>query len=366
MNELPTLIEQRTRVLVQLGSILSAVGHDAEWPGYSCGLNQKEYEILLSTVESAPALNPWFTRQNILIQFRALSQMLNEQEIVHWIQQNQRYIQPTEKYNIALIMAGNIPLAGFHDLICTYVAGCNAIIKPSKDDAGLTKAIINVLQTLHPNTKNFKWVDNYKLSGYDAVIATGSNNSNRYFQYYFAHVPHLLRNNRTSVAIIDGTETPEELSLLADDVFIHFGLGCRNVGKIFIPEEYDINQIFEAFYPYHHVINHNKYANNYDYHRAVMLLEKIPFLDNGFIMLHQTEKLHSPLSVLYYQRYQNIIDVNNQINSVKSELQCITGHGNTPFGRCQYPGLNDYADNMDTMEFIGNIVVKKKVQEHID
>ena len=251
-------------------------------------------------------------------------------------------------------VAGNIPLAGFHDLLSILVSGHALMAKLSSKDSVLPTFLADKLVEIEPKfAPAISLVP--RLRGFDAVIATGSDNSARYFQYYFGKYPHIIRKNRTSCAILEGTENDEELRLLGKDVFSYFGLGCRNVSKIFVPEDFDPVRLVNAWDVYVDIIHHHKYHNNYDYQKSILLVNKIPFYDSGFVILQENEKLVSPISVVYLQRYTNLDALTTHLDEIEEKVQCIVGKtrpANVPFGQAQEPELWDYADAVDTMKFL--------------
>jgi hypothetical protein len=254
---------------------------------------------------------------------------------------------------VGLIMAGNIPLVGFHDWLCIFISGHKALIKPSSKDQVLIKHLLEKLNEWDPEAALFSNFSEM-LKGCDAYIATGSNNSSRYFEYYFKKYPHIIRKNRTSVAVLTGLETNKELENLADDVYLYFGLGCRNVTKIYVPEQYDFVPLLEAFRKYNYLADNHKYKNNYDYNLALHLLNKKYYMSNGSILLIEEPGLFSPISQLNYEFY---ID-ENQLKTLlpkKDELQCIVGKGFIPFGSSQMPAIADYADGVDTLQFLSKL-----------
>jgi len=315
-------------------------------------------KIQLATLQ-AHQENQWFTPQNSHKSIQAIcNQFLQKNLLENWIKNYN--IEGVEAKNIGLVLAGNIPLVGFHDLLCTFISGHKSTIKPSSKDKVLIEAVIGILNDIEPKTKpQFEIVD--KLADFDAVIATGSNNTALHFEYYFREYPKIIRKNRTSVAILAANESSEELKSLAADVFDYFGLGCRNVSKIYVPDGYDLDQIFEAFYIYRHVIDHNKYKNNYDYNNAIFLLGQSKFLTNDFIILKEDESLHSRIASLHYEYYTDLQNVKRQIVNLKENIQCVSTNlaltviQTVPLGNCQNPGLSDYADSVDTMNFLTNL-----------
>ena len=252
---------------------------------------------------------------------------------------------------LGIVMAGNIPFVGLHDLICGVVSGHRVRVKPSRDDARLTAMLLQGWSAVCPGIgEQVKVVD--RLDGFDAVIATGSRNSGRYFQHYFSKVPHIIRGQRTSVAVLDGSETPEQLEALSQDIFRYFGLGCRNVTQVFVPQDFDLNRIFGALVGWAHLADHHRYYNNYTYHKALWLMEAVDLLENGFVLFKEDPQWVSPVGALHYQRYDDRAEVEARIAEGAEHIQCRVGHGGLPFGAAQHPGLADYADGVDTMAFL--------------
>jgi hypothetical protein len=249
-------------------------------------------------------------------------------------------------------MAGNIPLAGFHDLLCVLITGNHLQAKLSTKDEPLMRAVINTLISLEPTYKDYIQLTTDKLSGFDIVIATGSNNTSRYFEYYFRNIPSIIRRNRNSIAILDGTETADELTLLGDDIFSYFGLGCRNVSKLYIPAGYDVTLLPDFWNRYETLRRHHKYAVNYDHNKAVMIINREPFTDAGFVILRHDTSLTPPMAVVNYEFYDSPEMPEKEAERLKSQLQCVTGHGHIPFGISQQPKLWDYADNIDIISFL--------------
>ncbi len=344
-------LERRKAALAHLGGIMAALGGGKEWPGHGCGLTQEEYQRLERAMQGAVRANGWYTMENVRHAFAAWGMALRPEALDAWLA---RYPQLGEQKcaKVGLILAGNIPLVGLHDVICTWLAGHQAMVKPSSQEPELIPALVKVLDVLHPGTADRIQIIPGKLGDVDAMIATGSNNTARYFEHYFGHLPRIVRRNRVSVAVLDGTESEAELTALGEDVFRYFGLGCRNVSKLFLPESFDLDRIFTAWYPYHEVVQHNKYANNYDYTRAIWLLDQIPFLENGFVLLKEDKALASPVGAVFYERYADKQVVEQRLKEHATEIQCVVGHDHLPFGTAQKPGLADYADGVDTMRFL--------------
>ena len=256
--------------------------------------------------------------------------------------------------SVGLVMAGNIPLVGFHDLLCVFISGQKAVIKPSSKDIVLIKHITDKLAEWNNETKDYiSFAEN--LKGCDAYIATGSNNSGRYFEYYFGKYPNIIRRNRTSVAVLEGNETKEELGLLADDIQLYFGLGCRNVTKLYVPEGYDFIPLLTALKKYDHYFDFHKYKNNYDYQLALLLLNNKKYMSTNAVLLSENTSLFSPVSEVHYEFYTNKNEATAGLLN-NAELQCIVGKGFIPYGMAQYPSLTDYADGVDTMQFLTRLI----------
>lgn len=311
--------------------------------------DDSEFELLLKKSEIE---NPWFTIDNQKFAFRQWSDLLTEENIKNWLKDYS--VSKTPK-RVGLILAGNIPLVGWHDVISVVLSNHIPVIKLSSKDKLTVPFLLKKWKEFSGNQVEFEFVD--RLENFDAVIATGSNNTARYLEYYFKKHLNIIRKNRTSVAVLKGDETESELQLLAKDIFQYFGLGCRNVTKIFIPEDFLIDRLFESFLGYQDIINHHKYANNYDYNKAVYLLNRDLFWDNNFVMLKEDDKLFSPLSVINFSRYSSIDDVKSFIAENEENIQCIVakddlGFDSIQFGEAQNPGLDTYADNVDTMKFL--------------
>ncbi len=346
-------LEQRTQAFIQLGKTLTALNQSQDWQGFKSGLTLEEFTDIQKIIDDHKHTNGWFTRAQIVAAIKAWGILLSEENINKWIAQYD--LKAPEKRTIAIICAGNIPLVGFHDVLSVLISGHRALVKLSSSDNQLIPAILKILTKLEPAFEKQYEIAPEKLVGYDAVIATGSNNSSRYFKYYFKHVPCIIRKSRTSVAVVTGNESDEELTALGNDVFDYFGLGCRSVSKLFLPENFQMDKFFNAIFHFSDVVNHNKYANNYDYNKAVWLLNQDDLLDNGFILLKQDERLASPTASLFYSYYKTEKDVEATINKHKDEIQCVVGTAHIPFGMSQSPQLWDYADDVDTLQFISTL-----------
>jgi hypothetical protein len=330
-------LQQRIDLLVRLGNYM--LSDDGEWQ---------------EAKEKASMENSWFIPQFVDLSVNNIARsFLSKSELDSWTIQ---YKLPPENKNpgiIGIVMAGNIPLVGFHDLLAVFISGHKALIKPSSKDETLVKHLAKKLIEWDPETDNhIKFSE--RLKNCEAYIATGSNNSSRYFEYYFGKYPHIIRRNRTSVAILTAKENNEDLEGLADDVYQYFGLGCRNVTKIYVPPCYDFVPLLEAFKKYNHLADHSKYRNNYDYHLAIHILNNRFYMSNSSIMLVEDVSIFSPISQLNFEYYED----NEQLISslkVRTDLQSIIGKGFLDFGKAQSPGLTDYADGVDTLKFLKSL-----------
>ncbi|WP_367209540.1 acyl-CoA reductase [Sphingobacterium sp. R2] len=306
-------------------------------------------------IQSAQHKNPWYTPQNVERALRAIAENLTIEKLTHWLAPYPD-IQSTK--TVGLILAGNIPLVGFHDILAVLISGFKAKIKVSSDDAGLTAYVMGLLKKIDPYFGDaFEIVD--RLKDFDLVIATGSNNSARYFDYYFGTKPHIIRRNRNSVAVLGGAESPSQLEALGHDIFDYFGLGCRSISKLFIPKEYPIAHFFEGIAAFNNVTAHFKYTNNYDYNKSIYLINGDKHFDNGFLLLKEDEKTASPLAVVYYETYETIAEVENKLTLAQENIQCVVSElalkvpsPQFHFGESQCPSLDDYADGVNTLDFL--------------
>ena len=311
---------------------------------------------LNSLIENQVTKNPWFTPPNVRLALQSVAGMLKNKKLNTWAAAYPELAVEKEPVVVGVIMAGNIPLVGFHDFLCVLMSGNRFIGRTSSKDPDLIRCLADLLCSQREEFRNMIEFTDGLLKGFDAVIATGSDNSARYFDYYFGKYPGIIRKNRNSVAVIEGDETDEELRNVGRDVFSYFGLGCRNVSKIFLPEGYKIDRLLGNWDIYSDIILHSKYANNYEYNMAVYLVNKEPFLDSGYLLLKENSAFSSPVAVLYYEFYSSSDDAYKLLSENENKIQCVTGRKGIPFGKAQMPELWDYADNIDTMDFL----LKKK------
>lgn len=330
-------LTERKQAFVKLGDFLGEITQDFS-----------------NTIAATEIQNAWFTQENILLALKSWQSALTEESLNIWLDAYDfSQIQPK---TVAVITAGNIPLVGFHDFLSILICGHQLIVRQSSKDNILLPYLASYLESVQPYFKGKIIFTEGKLENFDAVIATGSNNTSRYFEYYFKGKPNIIRHNRNSVAVLTGNETPEQLQKLGDDIFSYFGLGCRNVSKLFIPENYDFNLFFNAIYHKNSIIEKIKYSNNYDYNKAVYLMSEFNILDNGFFMLKEDPSYSSPISVCFYEYYKDKSVLKEKLHAEQSQIQCIVSdnfiENEVTFGQTQYPQLWDYADNTDTVNFL--------------
>lgn len=355
------LIDKRIKAFVELGEFLEQFA-DKDKKQANNALNNDFYTLFNDLIETVHIYNGWFTPDNVRNAIDGIVKLLKKEALIDWIS---LYINKlnSEKQpkSVGVIMAGNIPMVGFHDMLCVLLSGNKFMGKLSSDDKLLLPALTKILIAIEPEFAPYIQFNDGTLKDIDAVIATGSNNSSRYFEYYFGKYPHIIRKNRNSIAILTGEETTEELTALGKDIFQYFGLGCRNVSKLFVPKGYKFDTFYESIFPYNTIVNNNKYGNNYEYNRTVYLMNSSSnLLDNNFLLLKEDTGYSSPIGVLYYEYYETIASLEKKLSDESEQLQCIVGNypsktHKTPFGEAQCPKPTDYADGIDTMHFLINL-----------
>ena len=322
------------------------------------GLYPIHKDAFSAFVESEHIYNPWFTKDSVLKALSGIAQMLKPEVMRQWLAPyNLTPLSSQQVRTVGLVMAGNIPLVGFHDLLCVLAVGHRVLAKTSSKDDRLIKKVTELLSDIDPELGGLIEFTDETLSGIDAVIATGSNNSARYFEYYFRNTPHIIRKNRNGIAVLTGEESEEELYRLGEDIFTYFGMGCRNVTKIFIPESYDLTKLLGVLDRFSHLYQHHKYGNNVDYYRTLYLMNQAAILDNGVLLLKEDPAIASPVGVVFYERYSEIGYVQQQLDLHRDEIQCIVSiqaeiTGAIAPGETQQPMPWDYADGVDTIEFL--------------
>ena len=347
-------LKQRIEAFSKLGDFLSQFS--------SLGIEKKEsieyndifYDGFKHQIKIAKEHNGWFTQDNILFALEGWSSLLNKKSLELWL--NEYAAETTNEKLVAIIMAGNIPLVGFHDFLSVLITGHSVLVKQSSNDKQLLPFLAKYLEHVEPEFIGAIKFTEEKLVNFDAVIATGSNNTARYFEYYFKNKPSIIRKNRNSVAVLSGKETKEQLELLSDDIFRYYGLGCRNVSKLFVPKNYSFDLFFESIYSWHPIINDAKYANNYDYNKAVYLMSEFDLLENGFVMIKEDKSYGSPIATIFYEYYKSKEELNQKLDAESDNIQCIVADNfNTTeikFGQTQQPKLWDYADGIDIVDFL--------------
>ncbi len=301
--------------------------------------------------------NTWFTPESIQSAFAAWGKVLTLDKIEQWI--TGRALSPKTAQRIGLIMAGNIPLVGLHDLLTVLISGNEAHIKYSSQDRALMSAVVRQLIEINPAFRErIKVIE--MLNDVDAIIATGSDNSARYFKHYFSKYPHIIRQNRVSVGIIKGNETEEQFAKIGQDAFQYFALGCRNVSKVFVPKGFELPKLIKSLEGFSQILDHHKYRNNYDYNKSIYLVNREPHLDSGFFMMRESEELVSPISVIFYETYESEAALDLKLSAHRDKIQCMVSadawyEGSLDFGEAQTPELWDYADGVDTLEFLAEL-----------
>jgi hypothetical protein len=345
--------EQRKQAFVKLGEEIQA-SIDPEIAPESLPLRQQQLRELIERVHLS---NPWFTVEATLQSMSGIVKMLEKKSLETWLSSYNIPIETAHPKVVGVVMAGNIPAVGFHDFMCILLSGHSILAKLSSNDLVLIPAIAAMLCAIEPAFVERINFTKERLGTIDAIIATGSDNSSRYFEYYFSKYPNIIRKNRTSVAILTGAESPIEMRMLFNDIFSYFGQGCRNVSKLFIPNEFDMVRFLDESAGWAEIAKHNKYLNNYEYNKAIYLVNGVAHYDTGFLLLKEDESFHSPIGVVYYETYRDADVLKLKLESMKEQLQCtvaspISGFDAIAFGTSQQPGPADYADGVDTMAFL--------------
>jgi hypothetical protein len=347
-------LQERINAFSKLGSFLAQFSNSSYTKEDTVEANDLFFEGFKHQLKLAQEHNGWFTKANLEFALDSWSKSLNNNTIKLWL--SKYNFNTVESKTVAIIMAGNIPLVGFHDFLSVLITGHKVLIKQSSNDRHLLPYLAKYLETVEPKFKGKISFAHEHLENFDAVIATGSNNTARYFEYYFKGKPSIIRKNRNSVAVLTGNETHKQLEALSDDIFRYYGLGCRNVSKLFVPKGYDFDAFFKAIYKWHAIIHEHKYANNYDYNKAVYLMSEFEMLENGFAMLKHDENYASPIAVLFYEYYDSADSLRQKLEQDQEYIQCIVSDSfpssKVHFGETQKPQLWDYADDVDTVEFL--------------
>ncbi|MEN8885562.1 MAG: acyl-CoA reductase [Winogradskyella sp.] len=347
-------LQQRINAFVKLGAFLSQFSTENIEKKEAIEANDLFFDGFKHQLKLAREYNGWFTEKNLKFSLESWSNALTDKNINQWV--GQYSFNSTAPKTVAIIMAGNIPLVGFHDFLSVLISGHSVLVKQSSNDKHLLPFLAKYLETVAPQFKGKITFTEQKLENFDAVIATGSDNTARYFEYYFKGKPSIIRKNRNSVAILTGQESTEQLEALSNDIFRYYGLGCRSVSKLFVPKDYNFEAFFKAVYKWHPIINESKYANNYDYNKAVYLMSEFNMLENGFLMIKEDKSYASPIATVFYEYYDTKETMQQELAANKDNIQCVVANGfladEITFGNTQKPQLWDYADNVDTVEFL--------------
>ncbi|GAA0189630.1 acyl-CoA reductase [Fulvivirga kasyanovii] len=316
-------------------------------------IDNLDAETATELFAKARSNNSWFTRESVESALKGIVNYLHEDKLTRWAE---AYPVRNQNKKVGIVMAGNIPLVGFHDLLSVIISGNQAHIKLSSQDTALMTYVVHELINISPALEK-QIIIRDQLKDIDAIIATGSDNTSRYFNYYFGKYPNIIRKNRTSCAVLTGSESDEDLARLGDDIFLYFGLGCRNVAKLYVPKGYKFDQFYAAIEPFKYVSDHHKYNNNYDYNKSIYLVNGVPHLDNGFLMLKEDNAMVSPISVIFYEQYASESELEALLEANKEKIQCVVTNNNkrpdsVNFGDAQQPEVWDYADGVDTMKFL--------------
>ncbi len=341
-----------------LGDFLNQFSTNGEKNNNLSHLNEEFYDYFLGIINRHIHYNGWFSKASIMESISNIAPFLSENALNEWMDKYTFPENSAEK-KVLVIMPSNLPLVEFHDFISVLLSGHHFVGKCSQQNKHILPALTQILMTIEPSFKDRISFIDAPSKDFEAVIATGSNNSARYFEYYFSKVPNIIRKNRTSIAVLNGNESKKELKALADDITSYFGRGCRSVTKLYLPEGYSLDHIFNALYDKSSIVDNNKYGNNYDYHRALFLMGQHKFLDNGFTILKEDQSIHTPVSVIHYEYYTDLNNVKSELITLEEEIQCIVSNEKTltpiAFGQAQKPSWTDYADNVDIVDFLNNL-----------
>ena len=349
---------EKIKCFLELGKFLSQFEFDNCKAKNNVIGNELFFEPFQDLIKLSQSHNGWYTPENVFFALKSWSNALSGENIDKWLS---RYNIPYDSNastvkKVAIILAGNIPLVGFHDFLSVLLSGNKVIVKTSSNDQYLLPFLAQYLIGCNESLSKFITFSEGKLEDYDAVIATGSNNTARYFEYYFKDKPSIIRKSRNSVAVLDGNEFREQMIALGEDVFRYFGLGCRSVSKLFVPRDYNFDLFFNGIFCYSDVIKYEKYANNYDYNKAVFLMSNFKLLDNEFLTIKEDESYASPIASVFYEFYDDLNELCAKLETDADKIQCIVSNhlvnNSIGFGQSQNPQLWDYADDVDTMEFL--------------
>jgi len=347
-------LEHKKNILVELSRFLSQFSSNENQKNDSVLNNDLFFDRFINLIKLSQSHNGWYTNENVCFAIQCWAEALTIDNLNQWLHAYD--FTNVDSKTVGLILAGNIPLVGFHDFISVLLSGHKVLVKTSSNDQHLLPFLAEYILSIEPKLVNYITFVEGKLEGFDAVIATGSNNTARYFEFYFKDKPSIIRKSRNSVAVLNGQESKEQMIALGEDVFRYFGLGCRNVSKIFVPKDYNFDAFFGGMFPYQDVIKYEKYINNYDYNKAVFLMSNFNLLDNEFLIIKEDSSYASPISSVFYEFYENLEEIKLRLQAENEEIQCIVSNdlieNSVEFGQTQKPNLWDYADNVDTIKFL--------------
>ena len=347
-------LETKKSVFVELGKFLAQFSENNTLKNSAVLHNEAFFDAFVDLIQLSQSHNGWYTPEQVYFSIQSWAEALTDANLTEWLSNYD--LEKNKTKNVALILAGNIPLVGFHDFLSVLITGNNVLVKTSSNDQHLLPFLAKYIIAVEPEFASKITFVEGKLENFDAVIATGSNNTARYFEYYFKDKPSIIRKSRNSVAVLTGNETKEQLAALGEDIFRYFGLGCRNVSKLFVPKDYSFVAFFEAIFEYQDVIHYEKYANNYDYNKAVFLMSNFKLLDNGFLTLKEDKSHASPISSVFYENYETIAELEKRLEAESEQIQCVVSdnliENSIGFGQTQKPALWNYADNIDTISFL--------------
>lgn len=350
-------LEHKKNIFVQLGKFLGQFSENESSRNENVLHNDLFFNEFLDLIHLSQSHNGWYTPEQVFFAVNSWAEALTKDNLDQWLSGYD--LSDIEPKTVGLILAGNIPLVGFHDFLSVLISGHKVMVKTSSNDQHLLPFLAKYIIAIEPKLADYVTFVDGKLENFDAVIATGSNNTARYFEYYFKEKPSIIRKSRNSVAVLDGTESEEQMIALGEDIFRYFGLGCRNVSKLFVPKGYNFDAFFGGIFPYQDIIKYERYANNYDYNKAVFLMSNFKLLDNEFLTIKEDTSYASPISSVFYEFYEDLESIKHRLETDSEQIQCIVSKGiiedSIPFGKTQRPELWDYADNVDTIAFLKDL-----------
>ncbi len=354
-------LQKRIDALARLGYFMRETAKPLPNPVFANLQEQNSFDKLELEICQAKNYNGWFTENNVRQAIGSLGEAMTKEKLEEWaVRYGDKLINHEGRKQVGIVMAGNIPAVGFHDLLCVLLTGNNALAKMSSGDNRLIPALIQLLIAISPDFDDVASFTKDRLTGFEAIIATGSNNASRYFEFYFGKYPHIIRKNRNGVAVLTGRETSDELDGLSFDISAYYGLGCRNVTHLFVPEQYDFIPLLDTLSQNNQNTDNSHYFNNYEYHKAILLVNGTPHFDTGGLLLTENPAIPSSVSIVHYSTYHNIEQLSSYLKTLQDQIQCVVSNPEIiphaiPMGTSQQPELWDYADGIDTIDFLLNI-----------